>query len=160
VSVSTRPLREFAEADLPALVDLWAAAWRETGLPVDFDARRPWLDGHLRALRAEGAEIVVALDREARPAGFVTIDTKSGYLDQLCVAPAERGSGLAVALLEEAKRRSPGLVELDVNEANARALRFYEREGFVFVTRGLSALSGLPTIRLWLRAATPPSRRR
>ncbi len=152
MSLSTRPLRDFAEADLPALIDLWAAAWRETGLAIDFDARRPWLDGHLRGLRAEGVTIVVGLDRDARPAGFVTIDAKSGYLDQLCVAPKERGSGLAVALLDEAKRRSPGLVELDVNEANARALRFYEREGFVFVTRGLSALSGLPTIRLRWKA--------
>ena len=148
MSVSTRPLRDFAEADLPALVDLWAAAWRETGLAIDFDARRPWLDGHLRGLRADGVAVVVGLDRQNRPAGFVTIDRRTGYLDQLCVAPGERGTGLALALLEEAKRRSPGLVELDVNEANARALRFYEREGFVSVTRGLSALSGLPTIRL------------
>ena len=152
MSVSTRPLRDFAEADLRALIDLWVAAWSDTGLCVDFDARRPWLDGHLRALRAEGAVVVVGLDREARPAGFVTIDAKTGYLDQLCVAPGERGSGLAVALLDEAKRRSPGFVDLDVNEANARALRFYEREGFVFVTRGLSALSGLPTIRLRWKA--------
>jgi putative acetyltransferase len=152
VSVSARPLRDFAEADLQGLVDLWAAAWRETGLAIDFDARRPWLDGHLRALRAEGAAIIVGLDREGRPAGFVTIDAKTGYLDQLCVAPKERGSGLAVALLDEAKRRSPGFVDLDVNEANTRAVRFYEREGFVLVTRGSSALSGLPTIRLrWRR---------
>jgi putative acetyltransferase len=153
VSVSTRPLRDFAEADLQSLIDLWTAAWRETGLGVDFDARRPWLDGHLRALRAEGVAIVLGLDRDARPAGFVSIDAKSGYLDQLCVAPGERGSGLAAALLDEAKRRSPGFVELDVNEANPRALRFYQREGFVFVTRGLSALSGLPTIRLRWKAA-------
>jgi len=106
----------------------------------------------LRGLRAEGVAIVVGFDRQNRPAGFVTIDQRSGYLDQLCVAPGERGSGLAVALLDEARRRSPGFVELDVNEANARALRFYEREGFVFVTRGLSALSGLPTVRLRWKA--------
>ncbi len=152
MSVSTRPLRDFAEADLPALVDLWAAAWRETGLAVDFDARRPWLDGHLRALRDEGVAIVVGLDHEGRPAGFVTVDPRTGYLDQLCVALGEQGSGLAVALLDEAKRRSPGFVDLDVNEANARALRFYEREGFVFVTRGMSALSGLPTMRMRWKA--------
>ena len=79
---------------------------------------------------ASGAAIVVGLDAEGAPAGFVTIDAKTGDLDQLCVAPSERGSGLARALLDEAKRRSPGAVELEVNEANARALRFYEREGF------------------------------
>ena len=107
-----------------------------------------WLDGHLRALCAEGVAIVVGLDAGAQAAGFVTIDPRTGYLDQLCVAPAERGSGLALALLDEAKRRAPGYVELEVNEANARALRFYRREGFAAVARGLSALSGLPTLRM------------
>ena len=62
------------------------------------------------------------------------------------------GSGLASALIDEAKRLSPGVVELDVNEANERAVRFYEREGFDFVTRGTSEHSGLPTRRVRWRA--------
>jgi len=152
VSASTRRLRDFAEADLGALVDLWVAAWSETGLGVDFDARRAWLIDHLRDLRAEGAAIVVGLDAAGRPAGFAAIDAKSGYLDQLCVAPSERGSGLALALIDEAKRRSPGLIELDVNEMNPRARRFYEREGFSAVGRGLNPQSGLATLKMRWRA--------
>jgi putative acetyltransferase len=154
VSGSSRAYHDFVEADLPALADLWVAAWRSTGIAIDFDARRPWIDGHLRALQAEGAAILVGLDAHGRTAGFITIDPKTGYLDQLCVAPQEQGSGLARALLGEAKRRSPGLIELDVNETNSRALRFYEREGFLSVTRGTSAMSGLPTLRMRWRAAT------
>jgi len=127
VSASTRALRDFAETDLPALIDLWAAAWTATGIPIDFDARRAWIDERLGALRAEGTEIVVGLGAGEEAAGFVTIDAKSGYLDQLCVAPAERGSGLATALMDEAKRRSPGTIELEVNEANPRARRFYDQ---------------------------------
>jgi putative acetyltransferase len=145
-------LRAFAEADLSGLVDVWAAAWSATGLPIDFEARRAWIDDRLRALRAAGAEIVVGLDASDKPAGFVTIDPNSGYLDQLCVAPAERGSGLATALLNEAKRRSPGMVELDVNEANGRARRFYEREGFSIVGDGKSPHSGLPTLKMRWRS--------
>ena len=98
----------------------------------------------------------------SRPASL-TIDPNSGYLDQLCVAPAERGSGLATALLNEAKRRSPGVVELDVNEANARARRFYEREGFSIAGRGVSPHSGLPTFKMRWRADVrkrPPRPRR
>jgi len=152
VSASTRLLRDFAGADLPALVDLWVEAWRETGLGVDFDARRAWLIGHLRDLRAGGAEILVGLDAGGRPAGFAAIDAKSGYLDQLCVRPGERGSGLASALIDEAKRRSPGLIELEVNEMNLRARRFYEREGFSTVGRGLNPQSGLPTLKMRWRA--------
>ncbi len=151
MSASTRALRGFAEADLPALIDLWVVAWSETSLPIDFDARSAWIEERLSALRANGAIIVVGLQRE-KPAGFVTIDPSGGYLDQLCVAPAERGSGLASALLDEAKRRSPGVVELDVNEANARARRFYEREGFSVVGRGVSPHSGLPTLKMLWRA--------
>ena len=148
MSVPTRSLRDFDEADLPALLDLWAAAWRETGFAIDFEARRPWLDERLRTHRASGGAIVVGLDASGRPAGFVTLDPANGYLDQLCVAPHERGSGLAAALLDAAKRLAPGVVELDVNEANGRARRFYEREGFQAVTRALSAQSGLPTLRM------------
>jgi putative acetyltransferase len=152
VRPATRVLRDFAEADLAALVELWVAAWSEAGLGVDFHSRRTWLIGHLRALSAGGAEIVVGLDPGGGPAGFAVIDAKSGYLDQFCVAPGERGSGLAAALLDEAKRRSPGAIELDVNEMNARARRFYEREGFSVIGRGFNPRSGLPTLRMRWRA--------
>jgi putative acetyltransferase len=152
VSASTFALRDFHEADLPALIELWVAAWSESGFAIDFEARRAWIADRLRAHRAAGGTIVVGLDAVGRPAGFVTFDPANGYLDQLCVAPDERGSGLASALLDAAKRLSAGVVELDVNEANGRARRFYEREGFRSLTRGLSAHSGLPTLRMrWTR---------
>ena len=141
-------LRAFAETDLAPLADLWVATWSETGFAIDFEARRSWLEDHLRRLRAEGAAIVVGIDARGRPSGFVAFDPKNGVLDQLCVAPVERGSGLATVLLDEAKRCSPGAVELDVNEGNARARRFYAREGFAVVGRGVSAASGLPTLKM------------
>jgi len=147
-------LREFDEADVPALLDLWVAGWRATGFAIDFEARRSWLDHRLRGHRAEGGAIMVGLDAGGRPAGFVTVDPATGYLDQLCVAPPERGSGLAAALLDAAKRLAPGVVEIDVNEANQRARRFYEREGFHAVTQGLSAQSGMATLRMrWTAGA-------
>ena len=148
----SRALRDFVEGDLPALIDLWVDAWKATGVPIDFDARRGRIKNCLAVLRAGGAEIVVGLDAQGKPSGFVTIDPRSGVLDQLCVAPDERGSGLAVALMEEAKRRSPQAIELKVNEANPRAKRFYEREGFEAVGRGVSSLSGWPTLKMRCRA--------
>jgi putative acetyltransferase len=143
-----RALRGFDERDLPALADLWVAAWRDTGLAIDFEARRAWLIDRLDAHRAADGAVVVGLDAAGRPAGFVTIDPASGYLDQLCVVPSEKGSGLATALLNEAKRRSPGAIELEVNEANERARLFYAREGFVVVAKGSSTQSGMPALRL------------
>ena len=152
MTVRGRSLRAYAETDLPALIDLWVAAWSETGFAIDFTARREWLGDRLRSLRADGAAIVVGLDRGGLPAGFVTIDPRTGDLDQLCVAPKERGSGLAVALLDEAKRRSPGRVMLEVNDQNLRARRFYEREGFTVSRLGVNAGSGLPTLKMLWRA--------
>ncbi len=152
--MSGAALRPFEESDLPALATLWVASWRETGLPVDFEERRDWLLDRLKSHRAAGGAIVVGLDTEGAAAGFVTLEPENGYLDQLAVAPSGKGSGLATRLLDEAKRLSPGVVELDVNEANLRARRFYAREGFVEVTRGVSERSGLPTWRLrWTREA-------
>ncbi len=148
MSASTRAVRPFVEADLAALIELWVAAWKETGFAIDFDARRSWLESRLNALSADGGLIAVGLDEEGRAAGFAALDPKTGYLDQLCVAPSERGFGLAAVLLDEAKRRSPGHVELEVNEANARARRFYEREGFAVVGRSVNPASGLPTLKL------------
>jgi putative acetyltransferase len=152
VSASARILRDFASSDLPALIDLWTAAWTATGIPIDFDARRTWIRERLGELRADGVEVIVGLDGNGKPAGFVTIDPRSGALDQLCVAPAEFGSGLAVALVGEAKRRSAGVVELEVNDANPRAKRFYEREGFWAVGQVLNPLSGLTTLKMRWRA--------
>jgi putative acetyltransferase len=147
-------LDAYVQADFPAIADLWVAAWRTTGFAIDFDARRDWLKQHLATLAAHGVRILVARDGKERPLGFVSIDPNDGYLDQLCVAPEAFGAGVGRALLREAMRLSPGLVELDVNEANARAVRFYRREGFRAVTRGLSAGSGLPTIRMRWDAAS------
>ena len=46
------------------------------------------------------------------------------------VSPRSLGLRLATALVDEAKRLSPGGVTLLVNKDNARAIRFYERNGF------------------------------
>jgi putative acetyltransferase len=145
-------LRAFEPADMDGVADFWVAAWNATGLPIDFAARREWLVGRLARLAKEGAAILVGLDAQERPAGLVTVDPASGAVDQLCVAPSERGGGLARALVDEAKRRAPGVVDLEVNIANLRARRFYEREGFLVVGVGTSPVSALPTLRLRWRA--------
>lgn len=89
---------------------------------------------------------MVGLDSAGRLAGFAAINLKSGYLDQLCNAPAERGRAWPRRSYE-AKRKSPGVIELDVNQGNGRALRSHEREGFSVVGRGLKRQSGLPTLK-------------
>ena len=79
--------------------------------------------------------------------GFVTIDRK-GYLDQLVVAPDHWGSKLAERLVNEAKRLSPDGITLLVNTDNARAIRFYERNGFVHAGGDVNPTSGRPVLRM------------
>ncbi len=52
------------------------------------------------------------------------------YIQDLYVAPAARGTGLARTLLAEAARRTDAAyMRLSVDRSNAAALRFYAREG-------------------------------
>ncbi|MCP8940164.1 GNAT family N-acetyltransferase [Alsobacter sp. SYSU M60028] len=140
-------LRALRADDLPALTELWVAAWRSVLPDFDFDARRDWFAAHLDALAAAGAEIVVA-EQGARLVGLLTVDPPTGYLDQIAIAPALWGTGLARTLLAHAVERAPGGLELHVNVDNPRAVRFYGREGFVTVGTGVSERSGLPILHM------------
>ncbi|MBS7540199.1 GNAT family N-acetyltransferase [Ancylobacter lacus] len=89
-------------------------------------------------------------------AGFVVVSPATGYLDQLVVGPRWFGAGVAAALLAEARRLSPHRLELHVNQDNPRAVRFYEREGFVRTGEGTNPRSGLPIWRYeWQGEAAP-----
>ena len=146
-------LRAGAADDFAALADFWVAAWAASGFEIDFAARRAWLIEHLAEHVAAGGGIVVACAADGARAGFVAIDRRTGCLDQLCVAPAAQGRGVARALIDEAKRLSPGRVALHVNAGNLRARSLYQRAGFVVAGEGVSAMSGLPTLHLvWTSA--------
>jgi putative acetyltransferase len=64
------------------------------------------------------------------------------------VSPAHWGSELGDALLEEAKRLSPDQITLLVNTDNARAIRFYERNGFAQTGGDVNPTSGRPVLRM------------
>ena len=131
------------DGDWPALAALWVAAWRATLPAIDFAARRPWLEQHLAQLRARGVRVLCAVDADDRPLGFATLDPQSGEMDQLAVAPAAFGGGVAAALLMAVKAAAPGRVLLSVNQDNPRAVGFYLREGFRVVGDGVNPGSGL-----------------
>ena len=122
-------LRPYRAEDEDAAIALWLVTWKLAYPSIDFDARVAWWREGWRNELVPGADIIVA-DHSGELIGFVTIDS-SGYLDQLVVAPDHWGSPLATMLVDEAKRRSPDGVTLKVNADNARAIRFYERCGFV-----------------------------
>ena len=143
-------LRPYRTEDEDALIDLWRETWQQAYPSIDFAARVNWWRERWRRELVPKAAIIVA-EQDGIPAGFVTIDA-SGYLDQLVVAPDRWGSELASRLVDEAKRRSPDRITLLVNQDNARAIRFYERNGFIHAGEDVNPTSGRPVLKMeWKR---------
>ncbi|MDH2444917.1 GNAT family N-acetyltransferase [Amnibacterium sp. CER49] len=90
----------------------------------DIDGR---LDGYALLVHGEPADPEVAAAVPVRP---------TAELSKLYVRPAGHGTGVAGALLAavlDAARPVAAGVWLGTNQANARALRFYEKHGFARV---------------------------
>jgi putative acetyltransferase len=133
------------------LTDLWVASWARAMPSIDFEARRGWFVDHLVALRDQGHQVWCAfVASNGAMTGFVTLDPETGLIDQLAVAPQMWGQGAAAALLDVVRRAAKGPLLLDVNADNARAIRFYEREGFRRTGEGVNPNSGLRTFRYQL----------
>jgi putative acetyltransferase len=139
-------LRPYQSSDEDAAITLWQRTWQLAYPGIDFAARVPWWRERWRNELVPNAAIIVA-EQAGELVGFVTIDD-NGYLDQLVVVPEHWGSKLADALVDEAKLRSPGGVTLLVNRDNARAIRFYERNGFVHAGEDVNPTSGRPVLRM------------
>jgi len=144
-------LRPYTAADEDAAIELWRRTWALHYPNIDFDARAPWWRERWRKELVPNAQIVLA-ERAGALIGFVTIDPNTGYLDQIVVAPEHWGASVALTLLNEAKRLSPKGIELMVNKDNTRAIRFYEKHGFVFAREGHNPVSGRPVN--WMRWRT------
>lgn len=128
-----------------AVVDLWVEAWSETMPDIDFEARRDWLIGRRAIYSRDGTRVRVAsatLSGDVR--GVITVRPRDGYVDQLAVAVKWWGSDVAAALIADARRLSPRGLWLNVNQANERAIAFYEKSGFVRGDAAHNPDSGLP----------------
>ena len=139
-------LRPYRPDDEDAAITLWQQTWQQAYPAIDFAARVIWWRERWRDELVPKANIVVA-EQDHTLIGFVTIDI-SGYLDQLVVAPDRWGSELAGDLVDEAKRRSPDGVTLLVNADNFRAIRFYERNGFVHAGEDVNPASKRRILRM------------
>ena len=140
-------LRFYVDADEDAAIELWRRTWQHHFPQIDFNERLAWWRERWKQELLPVADVVVA-ERDGELIGFVTIDPKTRYLDQLVVAPEHWGSRAAVALLDEAKRRSPSGIELLVNKENGRAIRFYEKHGFRYLSEDKNPVSGRPVNRM------------
>lgn len=143
-------LRPYRPEDEAAAIGLWLETWQQAYPSIDFAARVPWWRDRWRNELVPNAAIIVAEESGAL-VGFVTIDSQA-YLDQLVVAPDRWGTKLADSLVNEAKRLSPNSITLLVNQDNARAIRFYRRNGFVHAGTDVNPNSGRPVLKMEWKA--------
>jgi GNAT superfamily N-acetyltransferase len=110
---------------------------------TEFESATPGAAVLAERLRAHlaGDDLFVVLAGDP-PAGFglVTLRPSPWYdgpvalLDELYVVPDRRGGGIGSALLEractESRERQAGELQINVDEVDVDARRFYERHGF------------------------------
>jgi putative acetyltransferase len=128
------------------LVQIWEAAVRATHdflAEEDVERYRSLLPGsYLPQVELQVAE------RDGRVLGF--LGTSGHRVEMLFVDPAAHGSGVGSTLLRAAMAQHD-VVELDVNEQNPAAVRFYEARGMRIVGRSATDGEGRPFPLLHLR---------
>ena len=141
-------IRDAAEADLPALRDIFndavlntTAIWMDN--VVDLANRQAWF-----AARAQqGYPILVAENADGEVVGYASFGDWRPF-DGFChtvehsvyIRADQRGKGIGKQLITHAKTFGSPLT-VDVNEQNPQALAFYKRQGFRIVGRSFCASS-------------------
>jgi putative acetyltransferase len=153
VSTPALSLRRYTLDDEVAAIDLWQRTWQLAYPALDFSARVAWWRERWRDELVGHATITIA-ERSGAMVGFVTVDPRTGYLDQLVVAPEEWGTEVGRLLVAEARRLSPAGLDLHVNLDNARAIRFYQKHGFIVSGQDQNQRSGAPVHKMSWRPQT------
>lgn len=90
--------------------------------------------GQVLVYEEEGSVAGVVIFRERQAGGPVKMERKTLYIDSIAVDEAHRGRGIGRRLLDEckaiARKRGCCGLELQVNAANARAMKLYREYGF------------------------------
>ena len=140
-------LRPYTDADEETAIELWRRTWQVTYPELDFEARLPWWRERWRNTLVPNNTVTVA-EESSTLLGLVIVDPRNRYLDQVVVAPEAWGSGVAQALMAEAKRISPSGLDIFVNQDNSRAIRFYEKQQFAFAEEDVNPISGRPVNKM------------
>ena len=140
-------VRPYTAADEDVAIELWQRTWQQHYPHIDFAERVEWWRERWRNELVPQARILIA-EMDGVIEGFVTVDPRSGYLDQIVVAPEFWGSNVASLLLDAAKKIAPGRIELLVNTDNGRAIAFYEKNGFDMAGDDVNPVSGRPVYRM------------
>ena len=93
-------LRRYRQSDEDAAVALWLRTWQAAYPQLDFIARLDWWRQRWRDELLRTADVVIA-ESAGATIGFVTIDPRTFYLDQIVVAPGSVSRTLPIPGLRE-----------------------------------------------------------
>jgi ribosomal protein S18 acetylase RimI-like enzyme len=148
-------IRRATEADIPVIRDLAGRIWRECypGIitPEQIEYMLGWMYSEERIRDELRLGIRYELvESESRPVGYLSTsrveDSRALHLHKLYLAPELHGRGLGRELLEHvfehARTAGLSLVQLNVNKANIRARRSYEKAGFIVESAVVNDIGG------------------
>jgi len=137
-------LRPYRSSEQDQAFALWQRAWQLAYPQIDFSQRIAWFRDHWRTLQIDSKIVVAYLVSSNELAGFVVVSPRTGYLDQIVVAPETQRTGVGKALIDAAKQIAPTRLYLHVNKDNTRAIAFYERCDFIIAGEDVNSRSGAP----------------
>lgn len=143
-------LRRATDADADAAADVFISS-RTTALPTVPFSPDDGVRNYIRTIFIAKTEAWLATDGDQVVA---VMSLKPGWVEQLYVATDRQGEGIGRRLLDLAKERSDGELQLWTFQINHRARRFYERNGFTAVefTDGAGNMERTPDVRfVWHR---------
>jgi GNAT superfamily N-acetyltransferase len=127
-------MRPATSADAQVVASIWHRGWRdghEDHVPDELLSARTEASFRLRAAQRVADTTVASVDGAV--GGFIMV--VGDEVEQVYVAPAHRATGVAAALLVKAEEIVAGngyeSAWLAVVAGNARARRFYERNGWI-----------------------------
>lgn len=164
--MTQRLFRTMTDADRTGVADIGYSSWLANRLYQEWfdpavEARaRSWLQDWVKDPKCDVVVCIVdgevvgwgARDNYAKPGAGAPLD----YISDLWVSPDTQGRGIGSAILNELmnRMRAEGLkrAQIEVAQANLRALDLYVRQGFRETWRGvkMSETLGLPLPRILL----------
>lgn len=146
-------LRPYQTTEIDAALALWQRAWQLAYPQIDFSKRLDWFREHWSDLLLDSKIVVAEFSNGPHLAGFVAVSPRTGYLDQIVVAPEAQRMGVGKALIDAAKQIGREGLYLHVNKDNARALAFYQTSGFIIAGEDVNRRSGAPVYMMTWRPA-------
>ena len=129
-------IRKLQKTDINRVADIWL----DTNLKAhDFIPEQYWTSNYelVKEMMSQSEVYVFEVDKMIQ--GFVGLNNE--YIEGIFVSEEMQSCGIGKLLLNYIKDKKDRL-QLNVYQKNARAISFYQREGFIIQCKGLDEATG------------------